>query len=187
MLSGGHDVTLCRLMSKHQNIVYKTNIDEKKYQKMEVNKFLYFAQANFNLMLFTLWSSILFHDQFTDFLHDCLHPVFANCNISLDWMMSEAFQCYRRKLENGENRWRHAIYIYYQTLTILVIQWMYTFQNIHACYEFTIHVHFTIWYVLMQASSFPYQSRPNSQSSDQIRIPIFIDYLSNNVKSHQKK
>ena len=43
-------------------------IDEKKYQKMELSKFLYFALLNFNLMLFTLWPSILFQDQFTDSL-----------------------------------------------------------------------------------------------------------------------
>ena len=73
------------------------NIDEKKYRKMEVCKFLYFALVNFSLMLFTLWSSILFHDQFTDSLLHCLHPVLVNYEILLDWMMSEAFQCYRGK------------------------------------------------------------------------------------------
>jgi len=51
---------------------------------MEVSKFLYFALVNFNLMLFTLGSSILFHDQFTDSLHDCLHPMLVNCDILLD-------------------------------------------------------------------------------------------------------
>jgi len=44
----------------------------KKYQKMEVSKFLYFALVNFNLMLFTLWSSILLYDQF-------------KCHISQQW------------------------------------------------------------------------------------------------------
>jgi len=60
---------------------------------MEVSKFLYFAQVNFKLMLFTLWTSVLFHDQFTD----SLHPVLVKCDIYLDRMMSEASQCYRRK------------------------------------------------------------------------------------------
>jgi len=46
-------------MSKHQNIVYKTNLKfeismRKKYQKMEVSKFLYSVLVNFNLMLFTV-------------------------------------------------------------------------------------------------------------------------------------
>jgi len=107
-----YDITLCRLMSKHQNIVYKTNLKfeismRKKYQKMEVSKFLYFVLVNFNLMLFTVWSSILFHDQFTDSLLHYLKPVLVNYEILLDWMMSEAFQCYRRKQENSENRWRY--------------------------------------------------------------------------------
>ena len=35
---------------------------------------------------FTLWSSILCHDQFTDSLLYCLHPVLVNYEISLDWM-----------------------------------------------------------------------------------------------------
>ena len=76
-------------MSKHQNIVKKNkfktwNIDEKKYQKMEESKYLYFVQVNFNLMLFTLWSSILFHDQFTDSLLHYLKPVLVNYEISVD-------------------------------------------------------------------------------------------------------
>jgi len=87
------------------------NIDEKKYQKMEVRKFLYFALVNFKLVLFTPGPSILFHDQFTDSLHYCLHPVLVKCKVSLDWVLSEAFRCYRRKLENGENKWRHNILV----------------------------------------------------------------------------
>ena len=76
-------------MSKHLNIVYKTNLKygREKYQKMEVSKFLYFALLSFNLMLFTLWPSILFHDQFTNSLLHCLHPVLVNCEISLDWIV----------------------------------------------------------------------------------------------------
>ena len=77
------------------------NIVEKKYQKMEVSKFLYFEMLNFNLMLFTLWPSIMFHEQFADSLQHCLHPVLVNYEISLDWMMSEAFQSYRRKQVTG--------------------------------------------------------------------------------------
>ena len=72
------------------------NIDEKKCQKMEVSKFLYFALVNFNLRLFTLWSSILFHNQFTDSILHFLHPKLVNYEISLDWMMSEAYKCYRQ-------------------------------------------------------------------------------------------
>jgi len=68
----------------------------KKYQKMEVSKFLYFALVNFKLMLFTLCSSILFHDQFTDSSLHCLHPVLVNYEISLDRLMSQAFQCYQQ-------------------------------------------------------------------------------------------
>ena len=104
-----YDLTLCWRMSKHQNIVYKTNLKfeismRKNTRKCEVGKFLYFAVVNFNVMLFTIWSLILFHDQFTDSLLHCLHPVLVNYKISLDWMMSEAFQCYWQKQENGENR-----------------------------------------------------------------------------------
>jgi len=52
-------VKICWLMSKHppkslQNKFKILNIDEKKYQKMEVSKFLYFEVVNFSLMLFTL-------------------------------------------------------------------------------------------------------------------------------------
>ena len=64
----------------------------KKDQEMEVSKCLYFSLVNFNLMLFTLWSSILFHDQFTDNVLHCLHHVLVNYEILLDWMLSEAFQ-----------------------------------------------------------------------------------------------
>ena len=59
-------------------------IYEKKYQKMEVSKFQYFALVNFNLMLFTLGPLILFHDQFTDGLHHCLHPILVKYEVSLD-------------------------------------------------------------------------------------------------------
>ena len=96
-----NDVTLSCLMSKHQKHNLKKQIwnmnDDKKYQNMEVSKFLYFALVNFNLMPFTLWSSIFFPNQFTDSLLHGLHPVLVNYEILLDWMMSEAFQCYRRK------------------------------------------------------------------------------------------
>jgi len=51
---------------------------------MEVSKFQYFALVNFNLMLFTLGPLILFHDQFTDGLHHCLHPILVKCEVSLD-------------------------------------------------------------------------------------------------------
>ena len=51
---------------------------------MEINKLLYFALVNFKLMLFALGPSILFHDQFTDSLHHCLHPVLVNYELSLD-------------------------------------------------------------------------------------------------------
>ena len=80
----------------HNNFKF-WNIDEKKTQKIEVSKAQYFALVNFNFMLFTLGPSILFHVQFTDSLHHCLHPVLVKCEVSLDWMMSEAVQYYRRK------------------------------------------------------------------------------------------
>ena len=51
---------------------------------MEVSQFLYVALVNFDLMLFTLGPSILFHDQFTDSLHHCLHPVLVKCEVSLE-------------------------------------------------------------------------------------------------------
>jgi len=46
-------------MSKHQTIVYKTNLKfeismGKEYQIMEVIKFLHFVLVKFNLMLFTV-------------------------------------------------------------------------------------------------------------------------------------
>ena len=70
---------------------------------MEVSKFLYFALLNFNLRLFTLWTSILFHDQFTDSLLHCLYSVLVKCEVSLDWMMSEAFQCYRQNRRTAKS------------------------------------------------------------------------------------
>ena len=73
------------------------NIDEKKYQKMKISKILYFALVNFNLLLFTLWPAFLFHDQFTESLHHCLHPVLVKCEVSLDCKSSEEIQCYKRK------------------------------------------------------------------------------------------
>ena len=88
-----HYVGLCQnTKTSLQNKFKILNINEKKYQKMEVSKFLYFELLNFNLMLFTLWPSIMFHEQFADSLQHCLHPVLVNYEISLDWMMSEAFQ-----------------------------------------------------------------------------------------------
>ena len=108
---GEYDVTLCWLMSKHQNIVYKTNLKFEISMRKNTRKCLYIALVNFNLMLFNLWFSILFQYQFTDSSLHCLHPVLVNYEISLNWMMSEAFQCYRRKI--GE--WRKQVmarYVY---------------------------------------------------------------------------
>jgi len=75
-------------MKKYQN----------KYQNMEVNGFLYFALVQFQfdaiysmILDFVSWSvywQLIFH---------CLQPALVNYELSLDWMMSEAFQCYRRK------------------------------------------------------------------------------------------
>ena len=55
---------------------FKTwNIDERKYQKMEVSKYLYFELVNFNLMLFTLGPSILFHEQLTSLFTSRIGPL----------------------------------------------------------------------------------------------------------------
>ena len=51
---------------------------------MEVSKFLHLALVNFNLMLFTLGPSIFFHDQFTDSIDHCLHPILVKCEVMLD-------------------------------------------------------------------------------------------------------
>ena len=52
---GEYDVTLCWLMSKHQNIVYKTNLKFEISMRKNTRKCLYIALVNFSLMLFTLY------------------------------------------------------------------------------------------------------------------------------------
>ena len=55
----------------------------------------------------TIYSMILFHDQFTDSLYHCLHPVLVNCEISIDWMVSDAFHVIgenRRTAKTGDSR-----------------------------------------------------------------------------------
>ena len=88
-----HTVSAYVKTPKHslQNKFKIGNIDEKKCQKMEVSKFLYFALVNllydpqFCFIISLLTAYFIF-----------LHPKLVNYEISLDWMMSEAYKCYRQ-------------------------------------------------------------------------------------------
>ena len=135
-----YDVTLCRLMSKHQNIVYKTNLKyrwEKNTRKWrEVN--FYILRCSISILCNLLYDprSILFHDQFTDSLLHCLHPVLVNCEISLDLMMSETSQCYRRMAKSGDGTIFSGIWskhLHYGKLFIVVIDLLAWTLNVFYC------------------------------------------------------